>query len=81
MNGCSAPPPLIAQVARRVTVTRREDLTTAPPRPEDPAGAARAELCPRVVRGDAVDQARVASVSFQVADGRMTFAALAGSGW
>lgn len=28
-----------------------------------------------------VGQARVASASFQVADGRMTEAALAGSGW
>lgn len=54
---------------------------TKPPRPEDPAGAAGAGRARGVVRGDAVDQARVASVSFQVADGRMTFAALAGSGW
>jgi hypothetical protein len=53
-----------------------------PPRPEDPAGAACAEQSPRGVAPVwCVGQARIASASFQVADGRMTFAALAGSGW
>lgn len=56
---------------------KRNGPETEPPQPEDPARAAQvADQSPRTT-----SQARVASVSFQVADGRMILAALAGSGW
>lgn len=82
MNGCSGPPPVIPQVGRSC----HRDAPGGPHDDAAPAGGSgrggvRGTVPAGVVLGWCVGQARIASVSFQVADGRMTFAALAGSGW
>lgn len=54
---------------------------TAPAGNDSGRGGAVRNRGPRSAQGVREGQAKFASVSFHVADGRMTAAALAGSGW